>query len=51
MQKINEVFTGNVAELVQANPLGRTSAEDVQKWNYEENGCYSVMSAYRLLAG
>ena len=51
IEKINEMFPANVAEMIQGIPIGNLNAEDILVWHQEENGVYSVRSGYRMLTG
>ena len=51
MQKISATFPESVATLIQGIPLGKSNAEDLLIWDYEEKGCYTVKIGYRLLMG
>ncbi|XWS19204.1 hypothetical protein CRYUN_Cryun32bG0111000 [Craigia yunnanensis] len=49
MQMIRATFQEDVGDLIQSIPLGKSCAEDVLVWSYEEKGCYTVKSGYRVL--
>jgi hypothetical protein len=49
-QRLRECFVQMDIEVIRNIPLSTTQDDDVWAWHYDRKGCFSVKSAYRMLA-